>query len=80
LSLSGPWTKIPANAMENLPIEDFDLVIVGEGSAGVELAAEARAAGGVAHGLILAGTDHAEQLHLDATSAASPAEPPEHPH
>ena len=31
-------------------------------------------------GLISAGTDHAEQLHLDATSAASPAEPPEHPH
>ncbi len=31
-------------------------------------------------GLIPAGTDYAEQLHLDATSAASPAEPAEHFH
>jgi thioredoxin reductase (NADPH) len=45
LSLSGPWIKIPADAMENGPIEDFDLVIVGAGPAGVALAAEARAAG-----------------------------------
>ena len=31
--------------MENGPIEDFDLVIVGAGPAGIALAAEARAAG-----------------------------------
>jgi flavin-dependent dehydrogenase len=66
--------------MENLPIEDFDLVIVGAGPAGVALAAESRAAGGVAHCLIPAGTEYVEQLHLDATSAASPAEPPERSH
>jgi 2-polyprenyl-6-methoxyphenol hydroxylase-like FAD-dependent oxidoreductase len=67
--------------MENLPIEDFDLAIVGAGPVGVAVAAEARAAGGVARGLIPAGTDHAEQLLLlDATSAASPAEPAEHSH
>ena len=66
--------------MENLLIEDFDLVIVGAGPAGVALAAEARAAGGAVDGLTPAGTDYAEQLHLDATSAASPAEPPEHSH
>jgi hypothetical protein len=66
--------------MENLSIEDFDLVIVGAGPAGIALTAEARAAGGVARGLIPAGTAYAVQLRLDRTSAASSQEPAERSH